>query len=455
MAITKIHPITNTVNRAIDYISVPHKTSGACMISYYGCGKDDAAISFRHADLLANRKSDYKAYHLIQSFAPFEVDEDTAHLIGKKLADKVLGGKYYYVIATHNDRNHIHNHIIFCSTSTIDHKRYHSSPKSYYRIRDISDSLCLEYGLSLADEPKKAIKYSLKGQLKKDIRECSKLCPSLSIFISRMEKKGYKIRNDSSSYIAFLPPGKEKWIRGKASTLGERYTREGIISSINKSFNSSKGRAIDDEMKSSYSYRDFISIDNLSDDKKHLKIWQEKENFKRLCHNYTLLHENGLNSGLEIDNSIEEKIDDISLFKEKIVGIDSELLTLRSTISLMEKYISLKKYNDLYRSSKDKEKAFERYEDKLLIFFNARKELKDKGYILKNINEDLISDLKDKIDILTKEKDDINNNIYSLTKEITLLKDTKDKLYQIDNSSTNDLSTSIDKKDRENDKHLD
>ena len=455
MAITKIHPITNTIGKAINYISVPHKTSNSLMISYYGCGKEDAAISFKHADDLAERKSNYQAYHLIQSFAPFEVDEDKAHEIGKKLAEKVLGGKYYYVIATHNDRNHIHNHIIFCSASTIDHKRYHSSPKSYYRIRDISDSLCLEYGLSLADQPKKAIKYSVRGLLKKDIRECTKLCPSFDIFIKRMEKKGYKIMNDSNhSYISFLPPGKEKWIRGKASTLGERYTREGILSSINKSFNTTKNAVIKDEI-SSISYKEFINIEGLTEEKKHLKIWQEKENFKRLCHNYTLLHENGLNSDLEIDNSIEEKIDDISLLKEKIVNIDKDLLDLRSCVSLMEKYSSLKKYNDLYRSAKDKEATFERYEDKLIIFFNARKELKDKGYVLKNINENSINDIRDKIILLEKEKDNENDLIYSLTEEITLLKETKDKLYQIDNSSTNDLSTSIDKKDRENDKNLD
>lgn len=90
-----------------------------------------------------------KAYHLIQAFAPGEVSYEEAHRIGKELADKVLEGKYSYVLTTHIDKGHIHNHIIFCAADNIEHNKYHDCKQSYYHIRKLSDELCKEHNLSI------------------------------------------------------------------------------------------------------------------------------------------------------------------------------------------------------------------------------------------------------------------------------------------------------------------
>ena len=74
---------------------------------------------------------------------------DEAHQIGKELADKVLEGKYSYVVTTHIDKGHIHNHIIFCAADNIGHDKYHDCKQSYYRIRHLSDDLCREHNLSV------------------------------------------------------------------------------------------------------------------------------------------------------------------------------------------------------------------------------------------------------------------------------------------------------------------
>ena len=113
MAYTKIHAIKATVDKAIDYICNPDKTDEQIYVSSYACAPETAAIDFKYTLDHCRENSPNKAYHLIQAFAPGEVGYEEAHRIGKELADKVLEGKYSYVITTHIDKGHIHNHIIF------------------------------------------------------------------------------------------------------------------------------------------------------------------------------------------------------------------------------------------------------------------------------------------------------------------------------------------------------
>ena len=122
MAVTKIHPIKTTLNKAIDYICNPDKTDDKVLISSYGCSYETADIEFGFTLSKARDKGDNLGHHLIQSFAPGEVSYEEAHRIGKELADKVLGGKYEYVLTTHIDKGHIHNHIIFCAVDFTTHR---------------------------------------------------------------------------------------------------------------------------------------------------------------------------------------------------------------------------------------------------------------------------------------------------------------------------------------------
>lgn len=113
MAYTKIHAIKATVDKAIEYICNPDKTDKQIYVSSYACAPETAAIDFKYTLDHCRENSPNKAYHLIQAFAPGEIGYEEAHRIGKELADKVLDGKYSYVVTTHIDNGHIHNHIIF------------------------------------------------------------------------------------------------------------------------------------------------------------------------------------------------------------------------------------------------------------------------------------------------------------------------------------------------------
>ena len=120
MAYTKIHAIKATVDKAIDYICNAEKTDEKMFVSSYACSPEIAAYDFKYTLDHCRENSPNKAYHLIQAFAPGEVGFEEAHRIGKELADKLLEGKYSYIVTTHIDKGHVHNHIIFCVADNIE-----------------------------------------------------------------------------------------------------------------------------------------------------------------------------------------------------------------------------------------------------------------------------------------------------------------------------------------------
>ena len=149
MAVTKTHPIKSTLKAAIDYICNPEKTDGKLLVSSYGCTAETADIEFEWTRLHSIDKGTHLGRHLIQAFEPGEVTPEEAHEIGMQLAKEILGGKYEFVLTTHIDKDHVHNHLIFNAVSFTDHKHYHSNKRSYHYIRRNSDRICKEHGLSV------------------------------------------------------------------------------------------------------------------------------------------------------------------------------------------------------------------------------------------------------------------------------------------------------------------
>ena len=185
-----------------------------------------------------------QGYHLVQSFAAREVTPELAHQIAKELADRVLGGRYEYVIGTHLNTDHIHSHIVWNSVSCVDGKKYRSNYKSYVtEIRAVSDELCRKYKLSVIDtenshhvaKPYAEWLAEKNGQptwrtaIRQDVDEAIQQSLTWRQFLSAMERKGYEVRM-GRKYPVLRPPGKERFVRFK--TLGKRYTPEAIWTRI-------------------------------------------------------------------------------------------------------------------------------------------------------------------------------------------------------------------------------
>ena len=149
MAITKIWPIKSTLKKALDYIENPDKTDDKLLESSFACAYETADIEFEMLLSQAIQKGNNLAHHLVQAFEPGETTPEQAHEIGRQLADEVLQGKYPYVLTTHIDKGHIHNHIVFCAVDMVNQRKYISNKQSYAFIRRTNDRLCKENGLSV------------------------------------------------------------------------------------------------------------------------------------------------------------------------------------------------------------------------------------------------------------------------------------------------------------------
>ena len=241
MAVTKIIPIRSTIQKSVEYICNPNKTEGSLLIHSEHCVPQTAGQIFHHHLNQCRAGGNTIGRHLIQSFAIGEVDPATAHEIGKKLAEQILGGRYAYVFATHVDKGHVHNHFVWGAADIVSHKRYRSNKTTYHEIRNISDRLCKEYELSVIVPQGVGKSYtewsadkngtSWKTKLKTAIDNTVTSSASFDDFIKQMEEQGYTIKR--GKHIAFKVPNQERFTRAKR--LGAEYTEEEIISRISQS----------------------------------------------------------------------------------------------------------------------------------------------------------------------------------------------------------------------------
>ena len=229
---------------ALDYAANRDKTEQSCFESSYACTLETAFADMRQTKERWHKPGGVQGYHLVQSFAAGEVSPELAHQIAKELADRVLGGRYEYVIGTHLNTGHIHSHIVWNSVSCVDGKKYRSNYKSYVtEIRAVSDALCRKYKLSVIDtensnhvaKPYVEWLAEKNGQptwrtaIRQDVDEAIQQSLTWRQFLSAMERKGYEVRM-GRKYPILRPPGKERFVRFK--TLGKRYTPEAIQTRI-------------------------------------------------------------------------------------------------------------------------------------------------------------------------------------------------------------------------------
>ena len=298
MAYTKIHAIKATVDKAIDYICNPEKTDEKMFVSSYACSPEIAAYDFKYTLDHCRENSPNKAYHLIQAFAPGEVGFEEAHRIRKELADKLLEGKYPYIVTTHIDKGHVHNHIIFCVADNIEHNKYHDCKQSYYHIRKLSDELCKEHNLSvIIPGAQRGRKYkewhseqngsAWKTQIRKNINFCIKSASTYEEFLLLMRAKGYEIKGETfeegaAKYISFRPLDKERFVRGSAKSLGKECTKERIRERIERK---RERKAI--IPKKDYSARRLIDTsDEKFQNSPGLQRWAAIENLKIAAQSY-------------------------------------------------------------------------------------------------------------------------------------------------------------------------
>lgn len=384
MAVTKIKPVKSTLSKALDYIENPDKTDGKMLISSFGCSYETADIEFGYTLSQALDKGSNLAFHLIQSFAPGEVDYEKAHEIGKQLADAVTKGQHEYVVTTHIDKGHIHNHVIFCAVNFVDHHKYNSNKRSYYGIRNMSDKLCRENGLSVVvpgkgSKGKSYAEYqaektgtSWKGKLKIAV---DALIPQVSSFeelLTRLQAAGYEIK--PGKYVSCRAPGQERFTRLK--TLGADYTEEAIRERI-------AGRRAK-AAKAPREQRDvslLIDIENSikAAQSKGYEQWAKIHNLKQAAKTMNFLTEHKIEQYADLVSRIEEMSAESGQAADALKDAEKRLADMAVLIKNVSTYQKTKPVYDAYRKARNREKYRAGQEQAIILHEAAARSLKAAG----------------------------------------------------------------------------
>ena len=384
MAVTKIKPIKSTLKKALDYIQNPDKTDGKMLVSSFGCSPETADIEFEFTIAQALNRGNNLAHHLIQSFEPGEVDYQKAHEIGKQLADAVTKGKYEYVLTTHIDKGHVHNHIIFCSVNFVDYHKYNSNERSYYGIRNMSDRLCRENGLSVVTPQKggKGKSYaeyiaektgtSWKGKLKTAV---DALIPQVSSFeelLSRLQAAGYEIK--PGKYVSCRAPGQERFTRLK--TLGADYAEEAIRERIE----GRRTRAAK-APKAERGVSLLIDIENSikAAQSRGYEQWAKIHNLKQAAKTLNFLTEHQISQYEDLTAKIEEIQTESEKTGDALKEVEKQLADMAVLIKNVSTFQKTKPAYDTYRKARNKDRYRAAHEGTVILHEAAAKALKAAG----------------------------------------------------------------------------
>ena len=383
MAVTKIKAIRGTLSKAIAYILNPEKTDEKLLVSSYGCASETAAREFEWTRKIAEQKGMNPvriiARHVIQSFGIGEVTPELAHEIGKQFADEILGGKYEYVLTTHIDKDHVHNHLIFNAVDFVDYHAYKSYKRIYYDMREISDRLCKENGLSvIPPSQNKGMGYkeyteakrgtSWKQKLKQTIDRLVITAKDYDDFLRLMQEAGYEIK--TGKYISFRAEGQERFTRSK--TIGENYTEERI-----------KERIAGRTPRRSQRQTTPKGISLIGDIQERIRLIDSKGYehkakltiLKEAARTLSYLTENNLLQYADLEKKVEDVHSSYDRTGKELKVVEARLREVQPLIKNISNYQRLKPVYDAFQKAKDKPGFKAKHEAELVIFEAARSTL--------------------------------------------------------------------------------
>ena len=383
MAVTKIKAIRGTLSKAIAYILNPEKTDEKLLVSSYGCASETAAREFEWTRKIAEQKGMNPvriiARHVIQSFEIGEVTPELAHEIGKQFADEILGGKYEYVLTTHTDKDHVHNHLIFNAVDFVDYHAYKSYKRIYYDMREVSDRLCKENGLSvIPPSQNKGMSYkeyteakrgtSWKQKLKQTIDRLVITAKDYDDFLRLMQEAGYEIK--PGKYISFRAEGQERFTRSK--TIGENYTEERI-----------KERIAGRTPRRSQRQTTPKGISLIGDIQERIRLIDSKGYeykakltiLKEAARTLNFLTENNLLQYADLEKKVEDVHGSYDRTGKELKVVEARLREVQPLIKNISNYQQLKPVYDAFQKAKDKPGFKARHEAELVIFEAARSTL--------------------------------------------------------------------------------
>lgn len=394
-----------------DYVENPDKTEDKRYVSSYMCDPETATEEFVFARQMYDRnhcfglrKSDVIAYQIRQAFAPVEIDPATANKLGYELAMRFTKGKHQFIVATHTDKNHIHNHIVYNSVTMDSSRKFRDFLGSGRAVRKINDIICLEHNLSVIKDPKKGNhtygkwlgdhkKPSNRDYLRIAIDEALQKNPKSFDELIELLRTEYNVEVDTSGkYTKMRGEGQKAFARIRS--LGEGYTKEDIEkrihgekvntkSTIGKSFEEISGRRIKNISAGTLSKDEKLSL--LIDVQKKIQEgkgvgyekWAKQFNLKQTAKTLSFLSDLGINSYKDLDTAHEKLHGDYDKLRLEIRAIDQRMEKIKELQSAIITYIQTNDSYQRYKKSGYNKKVKEELREDILLHEEARKHFKE------------------------------------------------------------------------------
>ena len=389
--INKGKTIAQTLAARTDYSQNEEKTEGGKYISSYECGTrtadEEFLLSKRQYEQMTGRRQEHDiiAYQIRQSFKPGEVTPEEANRIGYELGMRFTKGKHAFIVATHIDRAHIHNHIIFNSTSLDCTRKFKNFFLSSFALQRISDRLCLEHGLSIIEprpyrDREKRTEYPKRTSNRDDLR---------SIIDTALQRKP----KDFEELISFLTeagceykPGKRPSIRcrgqdrfARFSSLGDGYTVDDlkdIIAGKRMERSPAKSKQVHDKKFSL-----LIDIQAKLNEGKGTgyQRWATLFNLKQMAQVMCFLQENEIDSFDELAARTDVAVSRFNGLGDSIKAAEQRLQEIAALKKHIINYSKTREVYMAYRKAGYSKKFFEGYREAITLHKAAKEAFEQLG----------------------------------------------------------------------------
>ncbi|HCR44328.1 MAG TPA: hypothetical protein DIV41_07070, partial [Ruminococcaceae bacterium] len=322
-----------------------------------------------------------------QAFLPGEITPEQANKVGYELAMRFTGGQHQFIVATHIDKAHVHNHIIFNSTTLDCTHKFNNYKDSVEVVREISDRLCLENDLSIIENPAPKGKHyaewkaeregaSWKAKLRETIDDILPGCVDFDHFLKRMESAEYEVKR--GKYISFRAPGQQRFTRAK--TLGKEYAEDVLQARISGTYvpaiSAKKPKQAEDRRVAF-----IINIQQkLAEGKgagyeKWAKVFNLKESAKAL----NFFTEHGLTSMEELDSKVSAASADFNLISDRLKLSEARMREIKELKTHIVEYGKTREIYSAYRKAKHPDEFYEQHRADIQIHLAAKRAFDELG----------------------------------------------------------------------------
>ena len=373
-----------------DYAQNPDKTEQGQLVSSYKCSPltvdEEFMLTKRQYDLVNGRrqKSDVIAYQIRQSFRPGEITAEEANKVGYELAMRFTKGKHAFVVATHTDRQHIHNHVIFNSTALDGSRKFRDFFFSALAVQRLSDLICLEHQLSVIEkkpyrERQKRIVY-LPKESNRD-RLCGIIDTILAekpgdyeAFLQKLEQQGYEVKR--GKYTAVKGKGQKRFIRFR--TLGTGYSEEEIKAVLE---GKAKHQPYQKKQPKEQPFQLLVDIQGKMAEGKSVgyKKWATKFNLKEMSKTLLFLQEQKISSADELRERAAAATEHYHAMGDSIKAAETRLAEIAVLKTHIINYAKTRPAYDAYRKSGYSKKFLEAHREEITLHKAAKAAFDEAG----------------------------------------------------------------------------